>query len=188
MSSNVRSVAVATLAFAVFSGSQIQAAEPNAGGRAGVPQDWSQRALVYTNPSIPDDAGLVAGAQPWQRRYRDPRYFLSSVNRLQALAPAGTPPVGSTGRTAGDAITLRDSRRGHGSIPAAADASFVRDWSQVLGGGNRARGGRGGHGVYPAKYTFDVFAPRAAATISWSIPPSRRGPPRRGTPRSASTR
>ena len=64
MSSNVRPVAVATLAFAVFSGSQIQAAEPNTGGRAGVPQDWSQRALVYTNPSIPDDAGLVAGAQP----------------------------------------------------------------------------------------------------------------------------
>lgn len=159
MSSNVRPVAVATLAFAVFSGSQIQAAEPNTGGRAGVPQDWSQRALVYTNPSIPDDAGLVAGAQPWQLRYRDPRYFLSSVNRLQALTPAGTPPVGSTRRAAGDAITLRDSRRGHGSVPAAADASFVRDWSQVLGGGNRARGGRGGHGVYPAKYTFDVFAP-----------------------------
>ena len=52
MSSNVRPVAVATLAFAVFSGSQIQAAEPNTGERAGVPQDWSQRALVYTNPSI----------------------------------------------------------------------------------------------------------------------------------------
>jgi len=159
MSSNVRPVAVATLAFALFSGSQIQAAEPNTGGRAGVPQDWSQRALVYTNPSIPDDAGLVAGAQPWQLRYRDPRYFLSSVNRLQALAPAGTPPVGSTRLTAGDAITLRDSGRGHGTVPAAADASLVRDWSQVLGGGNRARGGRGGHGVYPAKYTFDVFAP-----------------------------
>ena len=188
MSSNVRPVAVATLAFALFSGTQAQAAEPEARGHAGVPQDWSQRALVYANPSIPDDTGLAADARPWQLRYRDPRYFLSMVNRLQALAPPGTPQVGAARRASSNAPSLRDSRRGPAGSSDPADASFVRDWSQVLGGGNRARGGRGGHGVYPAKYTFDVFAPRAAATISWSIPPSRRGPPRRGTPRSASTR
>jgi hypothetical protein len=130
---------------------------------AGVPQDWSQRALVYGNALTEDEAQSFANARQWQVRYRDPRYVLSVARRLQATTTAGhiprTQSFDASSLSARSPQHLRDSRRGHPRSPAAApESDLVRDWSNVLGGGSGNLGGRGTHGLFPAKYTFDILA------------------------------
>lgn len=124
---------------------------------AGVPQDWSQRAVIYGNALSDDEMDTFTGARQWQVRYRDPRYVLSVARRLQAMP-------GSDNRRKQtpifDLASVRDSRRGHPKPPQAPvpKSDFVRDWSNVLGGGTGGRGGSGAHGVFPAKYNFDILA------------------------------
>jgi hypothetical protein len=136
-------------------------------GAIGLPQDWSSRSVIYHDSLRDlDEKTLVAGGTSgWELRYRDPRYLLSQMQRLQAMtleSPAEAMPV--SGRATNP---VSDRRRGHPTPPSPKDdtgyGSVHRDWSNVLGGGNRSRGGSGVRGVFPAKYNFDITAAPSCA-------------------------
>ena len=133
-------------------------------GAIGMPQDWSSRSVIYHDSLRDlDEKTLVAGGTSgWELRYRDPRYLLSQMQRLQAMtleSPAEAMPV--SGRATNP---VSDRRRGHGT-PGTKDGenSLLRDWSNVLGGGTDGLGGSGVPGVFPAKYNFDITATPSCA-------------------------
>ena len=136
-------------------------------GAIGMPQDWSSRSVIYHDSLRDlDEKTLVAGGTSgWELRYRDPRYLLSQMQRLQAMtleSPAEAMPV--SGRATNP---VSDRRRGHPTPPLPKDdtgyGSVHRDWSNVLGGGTDGLGGSGIRGVFPAKYNFDITAAPSCA-------------------------
>ena len=127
----------------------------------GVPQDWSQRAVVYADPLLPGaTADARLGGAGWDVRYRDPRYLLSMAKRLQAEAGAAPMAYGLAAVLPTlQASASRDERhRRTPNTPPPATSSLQRDWSNVLGGGANGQGGRGSLNLFPAKYSYDIFA------------------------------
>ncbi|WP_240098590.1 hypothetical protein [Thermomonas flagellata] len=125
-----------------------------------MPQDWSQRAVVYADPLLPGaTADARLGGAGWDVRYRDPRYLLSMAKRLQAEAGAVPAAMAYAAPSALQASATRDVRhRRSPNTPPPATSSLQRDWSNVLGGGPNGQGGRGSLNLFPAKYSYDIFA------------------------------
>ena len=138
---------------------------------AGLPQDWSSRAFIYSGEAGDAVVSAPGRSSTWQVRYRDPRYVLAMARRAQAAQPSDlakpASPLPTTMMGGGSTQSLRDSRRGHTKdepVPQATDeSSLIRDWSNVLGGGTGGLGGRGAQGIFPAKYNFDILATPSCA-------------------------
>ena len=106
----------------------------------GVPQDWSQRQVVYANPDTPEEAARKGRTAQWQRHYRDPRFVVALMRKLKAQSDAAYGPI---------ANTWSEPFHKHPKTRI-----LQRDWSTPLGG----VGGVGAAGVYPAKYSFSLTA------------------------------
>jgi hypothetical protein len=110
----------------------------------GVPTDWADRFLIYSEPSR------------YSKAYEDvqasPRYWLSKIRRSHAAQGA---TVVQSSRAAASAVPATRTRPRElrkwwkkGQILAAADLD--RDWQTPLG-----TGGKVGAGMFPAKYSFN---------------------------------
>ena len=117
----------------------------------GAPQDWSSRAVVHRQPMTPDEFNAAGRGAQLQAAYRDPRYVASVLRRIENEAALAAKSTASRDR--------RDRRRPTPPPPPAASGTLLRDWSNVLGGGTNGMGGRGAQGIFPAKYTFNIFDP-----------------------------
>jgi hypothetical protein len=109
----------------------------------GLPQDWSQRHMVYSNPDTPEEAAKKGQTAKWRKNFRDPRFVLALSRKLEASAAAKGPMP----------LLPRLPWRNK-PLPHVTESGVHRDWSQVLGGA----AGVGTPGVYPAKYSFDIYA------------------------------
>lgn len=123
----------------------------------GLPQDWSHRSVVYRNPDTPEEAQRKGKMEQWRRDYRDPRFVLALMRKIDSQASARAAASG------GISVNARLAK-GPASPPppppppTPAESGMTRDWSNVLGGGANGTGGKGSAGVYPAKYSFDISA------------------------------
>ncbi len=164
------------LALAVFFGlgcmqAHAQSAQPQSGEAPfSSVQDWSSRSVIHTKPMFPEELQRVGNVVEMQQLYSDPRYLTSVMRRVESELPrsiqvqstllpaAKRAATGSTDKT-----NCQNDRRWRRHCPATPDAdeasAVTRDWSSVLGGGTDGQGGRGAAGIFPAKYTFDIFAP-----------------------------
>jgi len=134
-----------TSLFFVLSASPVSAQKtPAISAPIGMPQDWSHRHVVYSNPDTPEEAAKKGQTAKWRKNYRDPRFVLALGRRLDAQAAAKSPVKPLPGLRPG---------RNKPSRPSI-ESGIHRDWSQVLGGS----AGVGTPGVYPAKYSFDIYA------------------------------
>jgi len=135
-----------TAAFFVLSASPVSAQKlPVTSAPIGLPQDWSHRHVVYTHPDTPEEAAKKGQTAKWRKNYRDPRFVIALGRRLEAQAAAKSPvkPL----------LPRLQPGRNKPSRPSV-ESGIQRDWSQVLGGS----AGVGTPGVYPAKYSFDIYA------------------------------
>ncbi|HSZ62965.1 MAG TPA: hypothetical protein VK828_14275 [Terriglobales bacterium] len=118
--------ALAILASPLFGQST---ADPSAGVRAGIPEDWSHHHLVFSPPATPDDLARVQ---------QDPRYRQQPLRR-NMMRTAGSFPDNS-------ANDLDNSRLP--PVRPRARSKIGRDWSMDLGTG------KVGAAIFPAKYAF----------------------------------
>jgi len=135
---------------------------------SGLPQDWSNRHLIYSNPETHDEAIRNGTLAKWHKNADDPRYVVALEKKEQAAAAANGNASG--GRAASDSASAAggnaaaDSPWEAGSqprqrSPAATGPQIHRDWSNLMGGGlTTAATGSGATRTYPAKFSFDLSA------------------------------
>ncbi len=116
------------------------------GAGSSLPEDWSHKHLLYTNPDTHQEAarkGTLALEQ-WKKKREDPR-FASQVARKERFVEAGR-----HGPFSQKELQWADRHR---RDPPETPAPH-RDWSNVLGGAS----GMGHAGTFPAKFQFDINA------------------------------
>src|SRR6478752_4741735 len=52
--------------------------------RMGIPQDWSHRHLVYSNPDTFEEAARAGTVDQWLRNYQDPRFVVQLLRKMEA--------------------------------------------------------------------------------------------------------
>lgn len=130
----------------------------------GMPQDWSHRHVVYSNPDTPEEAAKKGQTAKWRKNYRDPRFVLALGRKLESKAAAKGPTP----------LIPRQPWRNK-PLPQLTESGIHRDWSNVMGGGTNGLGGVGTAGVYPAKYSFDIYATPSCANDFVVYPTSTAG-------------
>ncbi|MBN8265309.1 MAG: hypothetical protein J0M21_11705 [Xanthomonadales bacterium] len=167
MSQGIRNGALAVAVLVGMCGigsaqAQSAVAKGDGGDKIPVVRDWSSRSVIHRNPRTPEEFERAGRTADMRARYRDPRYVASLMRRIDAEAPNQPQALlAGNARAGGVATATNDRRRGHGSpAPTDGEGSVLRDWSNVLGGGN---GGNGAPGTFPAKYNFDITATPSCA-------------------------
>jgi hypothetical protein len=116
-------------------------------GVPGVPEDWSHRHVVFSNPGTADQAIKAGRYEEWLRIVNDPRFQLQRMKR-EAAAKANLNP-GQLLRPA-EAETGAEAQASEARpLRKRARNNLHRDWSVNMGG-------PGSPGMYPAKYSFSI--------------------------------
>src|ERR1700733_4503382 len=50
----------------------------------GIPQDWSHRHLIFSNPDTPQEAAAKGTYQQWLRDFEDPRFASAVIRKMDA--------------------------------------------------------------------------------------------------------
>jgi len=138
---------LATVLLALLADTSFAQKSPAISAPIGMPQDWSHRHVVYSNPDTPDEAAKKGQTAKWRKNYRDPRFVLALSRKLESQVSAkGPTPL---------LISLISRNK---PFKPMNESGIHRDWSNVMGGGADGLGGVGTAGVYPAKYSFDIYA------------------------------
>ncbi|MES2938325.1 MAG: hypothetical protein V4864_11625 [Pseudomonadota bacterium] len=118
----------------------------------GAPQDWSSRYVVHANPETRDEAAArgVVALERWKGKFRDARYARQVARKMRFTQATAAHPFSA--QQLGWFKRFDRPRQ-------AAGAEIHRDWSNVLGG----VAGGGTAGMFPAKYSFDIFAEPSCA-------------------------
>lgn len=111
----------------------------------GLPDDWSHRHVVFTNPGTAAEALAQGRLEQWYRIVNEPRYQIQQMKRSVLQRQLAAAPD-----FAARMALLRppDADRPPWASPIREE-SVKRDWSMDLGGQATA-----GAGQYPAKYSF----------------------------------
>lgn len=132
-----------------------QSAAPAVTG--GMPQDWSHRHVIYTNPETKEEAEADGTIDSWQRKSNDPR-FVSQLEKRYAREVARATRAAAVAEAeeavAAEREAARNARQAaRNPMPSApSGAPMHRDWSNVMGGAT----GAGDSRLYPAKYAFGI--------------------------------
>ena len=129
---------------------------------AGLPDDWSNHHLVFSNPGTEQDAVQKGTYDEWLRVVNEPRYIMQQLKRR---SPAQGPAAEYVARMnemarvqeAAVGLELAEPQPKQVIRPAPPkrnplNAKMHRDWSMDLGSGTV------GAGQYPAKYGFSTTA------------------------------
>ncbi|WP_296358624.1 hypothetical protein [Ramlibacter sp.] len=138
------------LAFLAFSGALFASLAASALAQS-APQDWSHRYVVYANPETSDEAAAkgAAALERWKLKFKDARFAQQVARKMRLQRP------GADGLSPQHLAWYKRFDR----HPPTATQDMHRDWSNVLGGAS----GVGRAGVYPAKFSFDIFATPSCA-------------------------
>jgi hypothetical protein len=134
----------------------------------GIPEDWSHRYVVFSNPGTEQEAIQSGDYAQWQKIVNEPRYVLQ---QLKKNVPVQGPAAVDTGYRSrwiseadgvrsgleapeGDALTIRSGPRPWRPVfwRDRSPSYTEKDWSEALGGPGLAAG------QYPAKYSFSTTA------------------------------
>ena len=137
-------------------------AQEAAGVPAGMPQDWSHRHVIHSNPDTLEEAAAKGKLDQWIKRADDPRFVLQlekKLAKLQSAADAEDDEPAAAGRGARkSALAATPGSGKNNEKPAPSGKKAVtpsgagphRDWSNVMGGAS----GAGRAGTFPAKFGF----------------------------------
>ncbi len=161
-------VGITLLGAAGFGGlTQGQGAPPVRVGGAeitGIPEDWSHRHVVFSNPGTEQEAIQSGRHSQWQKVVNDPRYVLQQLKKnLPVQGPAAVDAEYRTRwdseaagvrepveKSADDLFTFGGTQRHERPSPFTRrikQPSIMKDWNMSLGGTGLAAG------HYPAKYS-----------------------------------
>jgi hypothetical protein len=113
----------------------------------GLPDDWSHRHVIFSNPGTERDAIWNGTQRQWTKVVSDPRYILQQIRRgsaAQGPAAADVNWIEQT-RRANELAAEREAGRRNTGEPGPH-----RDWAFSLGTGTVAQN------MYPAKFTFST--------------------------------
>jgi hypothetical protein len=148
-------------------------------GPVGVPDDWSHRHVVFSNPGTALEAMRAGSYARWARIVNDPRYILQQQKRAAAARAVAISTLSSPGLETGAQaeaeeegapqadFPVQEMKRGVAQTDEAEASRPIRlpmpprrrvrghrlqtDWSEDLGSGATL-----GMGVYAAKFSFSI--------------------------------
>lgn len=103
----------------------------------GVPNDWSNHHLVFSNPGTEEDAIANGTHDHWLNIVNDPRYILQQMKRSSGVKTLADPEIASLEPAAKTESTKKGKR-----------TKIKKDWSQPL------LAGQVQPNMYPAKFSF----------------------------------
>ena len=121
----------------------------------GIPEDWSHRYIVFSDPGTEEKAIQSGDYGQWERAVNEPRYVIQQLNRHAGVQGPAAVDVEYRSRweAAGPENTVVPEAHSFGPISMSEQIpqpNFKSDWSQALGGPGLAAG------HYPAKYSFSI--------------------------------
>ena len=111
----------------------------------GVPQDWSHKHLIYSNPDTREEAAAKGTLDEWTRRANDPR-FVVQLEKKEKSAAAKKEVADSA------SADIVDKAKKKPPPQPSASTTIHRDWSNVMGGAS----GAGDSRIFPAKFAFGI--------------------------------
>lgn len=144
------SLTILVLALAVPVPAQDGTAQP-----LGLPQDWSYRHLIYSNPETQDEAMANGTLDQWNRNANDPRFLIQLEKKQEAAAAAQGMAVGGKAAALennGIAVQAAAVKKKKPKPSPTPGPEIHRDWSNVMGGVS----GAGASRTYPAKFSFAI--------------------------------
>lgn len=123
---------------------------------SGVPEDWTHRHLVFSNPGTQAEAIRNGTYFEWLRISNDPRYIFQQLKRrLPAQGPAADAVARieeeARARAAAQTEEIATEAASAGMAHRKAPKPTInKDWSMVMGSGATV-----GAGMYPAKFSFN---------------------------------
>lgn len=144
----------------------------------GLPDDWTHRHVIFSDPGSEDDAFRRGTHDEWLKIHNDPRFMMQQLKR-EKIRHGGWVHDGDHDRDHDrdndgdhDRDGDRDRRDRHdnsrdGDKQAAQPSSIHRDWSMDMGSTSSNVGGDN----YPAKYSFSVAAPTKAINCAGGSQP-----------------
>ncbi len=130
--------------------------------RAGVPEDWSHRHLIFSNPGDFNDAVRSQSVDSWWGLVNDPRFQFQQARRSRAATSSRSAVAvneelavrdsqDQDGREWRQDVPDRDGPDRQGEARLRRPRALHPDWSKTLG----TNGKVAGH-MYPAKYSFAI--------------------------------
>ena len=120
----------------------------------GVPQDWSHRHVIIRDvDTMKESSGKgVVAFERWKERLKDPRFTMAVAKRTFDQQPTANKMFSGQQLAFFDRFDRKPK-----------NASLKRDWNVALGSATAVDGsgtgtGVGSHGMFPAKYTWDINA------------------------------
>ena len=120
----------------------------------GIPEDWSDRHAVFSNPGSITDAVNSGSVEKWYKIVSNPRFIAQTRKRL-ATSKHVTRHDSSFEESRFFAERAEQAGKGRGGKgggkgTGADDGSLQKDWSMGLGNGGKVSAGQ-----FPAKFSFD---------------------------------
>lgn len=114
----------------------------------GVPNDWSHRHVVFSNPGTEEEAISNGKHDEWLRIVNEPRYIIQQLHRH---APVQGPAAAQVAVLEAAPAGIGAQGAGAGEPAAAKKPNVHKDWSEGLG-----EGGYASANWYPAKWSFST--------------------------------
>jgi hypothetical protein len=122
-----------------------------------MPDDWSHRHFVFSNPGAEEEAFANGTHDQWLQRVNDPRYILQQMKRNAAARTFITEEMGlgTEETTAQQRVETQDEPEAEDSIGVGKISKKTNKgiWGESLTSTSTA--GTVGPGNYPAKYSFN---------------------------------
>ncbi len=120
----------------MFTFSGAVSAQNGAASPFGLPQDWSNRHLIYSNPETLDEAITNGTVDEWYEKATDPRFLVQVKKKERAAAAAKesafTADAGAEAQFGVNAMIAAKKTKKKTPPPSS---DFQRDWSVSLGAG-----------------------------------------------------
>jgi len=134
----------------------------------GIPEDWSSRHVVFSNPGTEQEAIQSGRHEQWQEIVDEPRYVIQQMKKGAPVQGPAAVDVGYTSRWISEAAGIttpserleevaptmglrpRNSRPIYSELQPLTATVIKKDWAMSLEGPGLAAG------QYPAKYSFST--------------------------------
>ena len=108
----------------------------------GVPEDWSNHHLIFSDPGTEEDAIASGTHDRWLKIVNDPRYILQQMKRSSGMKTLPDPETASL---------MPLPKTEPLKKPKPTKGKIKKDWTETLKGGGQAQ-----PNMYPGKFSFST--------------------------------
>jgi hypothetical protein len=113
----------------------------------GLPEDWSNRHLIYSSAETIEDAIENGTVEQWNEKANDPRFIITLAKKEKLKSEKRV------------ALITAKGKKQNKKQPPPSGPQIHRDWSNVMGGA----AGVGASRLFPAKYNFNISTKSCAS-------------------------